>query len=187
MPVDFRWRETAGRADHEGVQTTRWTEGGMRKQRGRHGHQGFSLIEVVVAAAIFSLGLGSMSLLLVMAVHGTYAPRSETLAALHAQSLANALRLVPDRGLGGAGEPGNCMAAEPCSPSSMAESFMESWQRQIQRDLPTGRGLVCQGSAPAEATCTTSMANAVTVIWRSPDPESGDETSREFVLGLPIP
>jgi len=152
---------------------------------GRQGQRGFSLIEVAVAAAIFSLGLGSMSLLLVLAVHGTYAPRLETLAALHAHSLTEALRLVPGAVASDAGETAACGPGEACPPTSMAEAIMESWQGQIERDLPTGRGLVCRDSAPDDASCETVTADTVTVLWREADPESGNEALREFVLALP--
>lgn len=149
--------------------------------------EGFSLIEVVVAAAVFSLGIGGMSLLLVLAVHGTYAPRSATLAALHAHALADALRLVPDGVVTGAADAEDCGPARACSPASMAASIMESWQAQLKRDLPTGGGLVCRDSTPDDPRCTESHGGAITVRWRDADPESGNEITHEFVLALTQP
>ena len=151
---------------------------------GRQGQRGFSLIEVAVAAAFFSLGVGGMSLLLVLAVHGTYAPRSATLAALYAHSLADALRLVPDGFAAGATAPEDCAPGATCTPASMSASIMESWQGQIERDLPTGRGLVCRDSTPVDTACAAVNAPAITIRWREADPESGNETTREFVLAL---
>jgi type IV pilus assembly protein PilV len=180
----FHWRPPTRQRDDEDVKTTAPTEGNMSGNR-RQGQRGFSLIEVAVAAAVFSLGLGSMSLLLVLAVHGTYAPRLETLAALHAHSLTEALRLVPGAGAADAGEAAACGPGEVCPPTSMAEAIMESWQGQIERDLPTGRGLVCRDSAPDNAGCASANAHTVTVLWREVDPESGNEALRKFLLTLP--
>jgi len=49
---------------------------------------GFSLIEVTVAAAIFSMGLASLSLLLLTAVMGTAEAGHQTVASTKASSLA---------------------------------------------------------------------------------------------------
>ncbi|MEJ2401788.1 MAG: prepilin-type N-terminal cleavage/methylation domain-containing protein [Xanthomonadales bacterium] len=159
----------------------------MFEQPARFAQKGFSLVEVAVAAAICSLGLGSMSLLLVLAVHGTHTPRAETLAALQARSLADALRLVPDGAVAPAGEANTCAPTVDCPPAAMAGSIMESWQARIVRDLPTGRGLVCRDSAPDTEPCADATPGAITVRWRDTEPDSGTETTGEFVLALPAP
>lgn len=151
-------------------------------ERRRQG--GFGLLEVVVAAAIFSLGLGSMSLLLLLAVQGTLAPRSATFAALHARSFVEAMRLVPDGATAAGPAPASCTPAAACSPAEMAASITESWLAQVERDLPTGRGLVCRDSALDDA-CPGDGTVAVT--WRTTDPDSGAETGYTFALALPLP
>jgi type IV pilus assembly protein PilV len=158
----------------------------MRAERRRCGQKGFSLIEVLVAAAVVSLGLGGMSLLLLLAVHGTLAPRSATLAALHARSLTDALRLVPDGIVAESAEPGDCADAS-CPPAAMAASIMESWHDRIERDLPTGRGLVCRDSTLPDAGCSETPVGAVRVTWRTTDPETGAEATRALELALPLP
>ena len=184
------WFSLAGATaaiDHERVKTT-WTRNDQRHGLRRPGGQrGFSLIEVAVAAAIFSLGLGSMSLLLVLAVHGTQAPRSETLAALYAQSLADASRLVPGGDFAAPAGPAECTPTLACSPAAMASTIMESWRGRVERDLPTGRGLVCRDSTPIESSCAAANAGTIRVTWRETDPESGDETTRAYAIVLPQP
>lgn len=162
----------------------------MPKSCGARTQRGFSLVEVAVAAAIFSLGLGGMSLLLLLAVQGTIAPRLETLAAVHARSLAELVRLVPD-GIGGlpaaGGGTSDCAAGEACPPAAMAATIMESWQAQIERDIPTGRGLLCPDSAPLttpDGDCDVMAGESVSISWNEADPEAGDTVRRRFAIDL---
>ena len=153
--------------------------------------RGFGLVEVMVAAAILSLGLGSVALLLLLAVQGTVAPRSATLAALHARSMVEAMHLLPDAepaGEASAGGAPDCSAGATCSPNAMILSVVESWQRQIGKDIPTGRGLVCRNSSPfddAVPGCDDTGVLAVRVEWRDSARDDGPDLRRQFVLGLP--
>jgi len=159
----------------------------MRKIRGNGEQRGFSLVEVTVAAAIFALGLGSLSLLLLLAVHGTIAPRSSTLASLYAHSLIESLRLVPgvEATSVAAGESTECGPAATCSPADMAGSIMESWQARIGNGIPTGRGLVCRDSTlddRAAPVCDGSGQAIVRILWEEPDPGDG---AGAFALQIP--
>jgi len=162
----------------------------MRTAGRGNGQAGFSLVEVAVAAAVFSLGLGGLSLLLLLAVQGTITPRFETLAAVHSRSLAEAARLVPGGvealPLAGAG-PAECSAAAPCPPGAMAATIMESWQQRVEKDIPTGRGLVCRDSVPLSSIageCDGTPGESVSVHWDEADAEGDGTAARRFVIGL---
>ena len=150
------------------------------------GQRGFGLVEVLVAAAVFSLGLGSMSLLLLLAVQGTLAPRSDSFAALHARSLADSLRLVPDGEPVVTGGAAACLGPDACTPGEMAASIMGSWQRQVEKDIPTGRGLLCRGSALPGDPCGAADVSAVSISWLEADPDSNGERERRFRIPLPV-
>jgi len=162
----------------------------MRTARTGKGQTGFSLVEVAVAAAVFSLGLGGLSLLLLLAVQGTVGPRLETLAAVHARSLAEAARLVPGGvealPLAGAG-PAGCTGAAPCPPGAMAATIMESWQQRVEKDIPTGSGLVCRDSVPlssAGGECVGLPGETVSVDWDEANAAGDGMAPRRFEIGL---
>jgi type IV pilus assembly protein PilV len=154
---------------------------------------GFSLVEVAVAAAIFSLGVGGMSLVLLMSMHGTHLPRSSTFAALHAHTLAETLRALPDAdplALDVSNGGVSCGLDAGCPVDEMAMALMESWQGQIERDIPTGRGLVCRDSTPFGARdtalpCDGSGPRVVTVHWTVPGPDGDAGAGGHFTLDLP--
>lgn len=162
----------------------------MRTAGTEKGQTGFSLVEVAVAAAVFSLGLGGLSLLLLLAVQGTVTPRLETLAAVHARSLTEAARFVPGGvealPLAGAG-PAGCSAAAPCPPGVMAATIMESWQQRVEKDIPTGRGLVCRDSvllSSAGGECGGLPGETVSVDWDEADADGDGTAPRRFEIGL---
>lgn len=162
----------------------------MRTACTGNGQTGFSLVEVAVAAAVFSLGLGGLSLLLLLAVQGTVTPRLETLAAVHARSLAEAARFVPGGvealPLAGAG-PATCTSVAPCPPGVMAATIMESWQQRVEKDIPTGRGLVCRDSvllSSAGGECGGLPGETVSVDWDEADADGDGTAPRRFEIGL---
>ena len=157
--------------------------------------KGFSLIEVTVAAAIFSLGLAGLSLLLLTAVMGTAEAGHQTMASTKASSLAEMIALNFD-GLShyvNPMPPGNivCIENEDCSGKQMASMEFGTWRRELTDDLPGGSGLVCRDSTPddghsADAACDGAGGLVVKVFWMEPlhlDDEDGG--LRRLVARLP--
>ena len=166
----------------------------MRTPDRKHQH-GFSLIELSVAAGIYSLGLGSLSLLMLLAVRGTTESAYETTAALEAASLAEAILLTSDAAGHYALLPGDtaasCDPAISCSPQEMAAWQLAAWRERLSAQLPGGRGLVCLDSTPYDGDvdspdCDGSGAAHIKVFWdRSPGSESSSEPPGRHVLRLP--
>jgi type IV pilus assembly protein PilV len=135
---------------------------------------GFSLIEVMVAAAIFSMGLAGLSMLLLTAVMGTAEAGHHTVASTKASSLAEMIALNPDA-LGHyinpqALEDYSCLDGEGCSGGQLAAEELGAWQRDLAAELPRGRGLVCRDSTPddgysADAACDGEGGMVVKVFW----------------------
>ena len=146
--------------------------------------RGFTLIEVLVAAAIFSLGLGGLSLMMLTSVHGTIEARNQTTAAMQAGSLAELILLNP-ASLGHYINPaseagGDCLAAEGCSSAEWAAGNLARWQFELEQNLARASGMVCLASTPddghaAEPACDNSGSTVVKVFWLEPHHINDDD------------
>jgi len=156
---------------------------------------GFSLIEVMVAAAIFSMGLAGLSLLLLTAVMGTAEAGHQTVASTKASSLAEMIALnsyaaghyinplPPDDY--------SCIDGAACSGGQLAAQDLGVWQQELAAELPRGRGLVCRDSTPddghsADAACDGEGGMVVKVFWlESRHLQDEDGGLRRLVARLP--
>jgi type IV pilus assembly protein PilV len=158
---------------------------------------GFSLIEVTVAAAIFSMGLAGLSMLLLTAVMGTAEAGHQTVASTKASSLAEMIALnsdamghyvnplPPDNG-------SVCIDDVACSGQQMASAELGAWQQELADELPRGNGLVCRDSTPddghaADAACDGAGGLVVKVFWlESRHLNDEDGGLRRLVARLPL-
>jgi len=157
---------------------------------------GFSLIEVTVAAAIFSMGLASLSLLLLTAVMGTAEAGHQTVASTKASSLAEMIALnsaasghyvnpVPSL------EPA-CLDGIACIGEQMAVDEMGVWRQALADELPQGNGLVCRDSTPedghaADAACDGTGGLVVKVFWLETRHKNDEDGGlRRLVSRLPL-
>jgi len=164
--------------------------------RTRHCHGGFSLVELTVATAIYSLGLGSLSLMMLLAVQGTTDARHETTAAIQLASLAEMILMdsggatryvaAPEEHTGPA-----CGLGHACSAEEMAAWQLATWRSGLARQLPGGWGLVCRDGSPDDGAagnpaCDGQGSDVVKVFWQPAEtsPESESLPARQ-VLRLP--
>lgn len=147
-------------------------------------HRGFSLVEVLVAATVFSLGLGGLSLMLLNSAQGSLSARNQTTAAMYAASLAELILLNPAaRGhyinppaLSGA----DCFAPETCSGAAWAAGNLARWRYQLQRSLGAASGLVCLDATPedgdsADPDCDGNGSAVVKIFWVEPRHFAADD------------
>ena len=163
----------------------------------RRRQAGFSLIELSVAAAIYSMGLGSLSLMMMVAVQGTTEAGHEEVATLHAASLAELILMnsgVAGHYIGDAeGEPPDCGRGMVCPPEEMAAWILDTWREGLAETLPAGNGLVCRDGtptdgAPGDPACDGGGGPVVKVLWRTPErPEDPDPGVARQVARLPVP
>ena len=114
---------------------------------------GFSLIEVIIAAAIFSTGLGGLSLLLLTAVMGTAEAGHQTFASTRATSLAEMIAMnsaATGHYINPLLQAEPCMVGENCSGEQLASADINQWLVELARELPRGSGLVCRDSTPED-------------------------------------
>jgi len=163
--------------------------------RAPRSQNGFSLVELTVATAIYSMGLGSLSLMLLLAVQGTSDAGLETIAATQAGSLAEMILLTSDAAGHYAFPPGPgaslCDPAVGCSVQEMAAWQLDTWRRQLAAELPSGQGLVCQDATPNDgdgeyAACSGEGARVIKIFWEQPPGASeSDASPARHVLRLP--
>lgn len=158
------------------------------------GQAGFSLIELSVATAVYSMGLGGLALMLLLALQGTTGARLDTVAAIHAASLAETIAMTSDAAghylSAIEGGPG-CDAGQTCTPEAMAASGLASWRRRLEEDLPQGVGLVCLDATPDDGdavgpSCDGGGGPVIKVFWELPAEEDGAPTGGRHVLQLPL-
>jgi len=153
--------------------------------------KGFTLLEISVATALFSMGLGSFSLLLLLAVQGTAETQHRALAVHQADSLAELILMNSDA-VGHyvypieAG-PNDCAPGLECSPGQLAGSSLARWQQSIGHELPEGRGLVCLDSSPEDGSpdnpaCSGTGDAVIKILWREPSSKPGGEVENKRVV-----
>lgn len=153
------------------------------------------MIELVVATAIFSMGLGSLSLLLLASVQGTAEARHRTVATTHAESLAEMIALQSDAYGHDVFGPSAAAAAVcngvVCQNPALAGDELESWREQLARELPGASGLVCRDRTPDDGNvydpaCDGGGALVTKVFWtESRHEQDEDRGERRVVARLP--
>jgi type IV pilus assembly protein PilV len=162
------------------------------RRRSRGSQSGFSLIELTIAAAIFSTGLGAFSLLLLLAIQGTMESGQQTIAVQHARSLAESVKLIPEAvsAFEHPAPQSECPVGSSCSPGQMASSSILHWQRRLARQLPGGTGLICRDGTPEDGTASRPACDGggqlvVKVFWTEPGKDGGS-LERRAVSRLPL-
>ncbi|HEX2140546.1 MAG TPA: type IV pilus modification protein PilV [Woeseiaceae bacterium] len=136
----------------------------MAVTRTRSGNRGFSLIEVLIALIVMSVGMLGIAGLY---VHGMQAGRTSLFrhhAVTLAGDVADRIRANPNAGAAyaGAGANNNCVAGGiDCSPVQMAAQDILLWQQQADDTLPEGQVAVTfNAGAPSLYTVTVSWSEA---------------------------
>lgn len=162
-------------------------------------HAGFTLLEVLIAIVIFSIGLLGWAGLQLAALGGSRSAELRTIAMLQAQSLADRMRAnmsaVNDGDYAaGVQKEWGCRAVyfdhvadpEACTPSQLAQDDLLDWSSANQQLLPGGEGMICRdsGANPGDRTPKTPACDdrptspyVVIVWWKDPVPR-GDARLR---------
>lgn len=165
----------------------------MKKRYG--GSQtGFSLIELSVATAIFSLGLGSLSLMMLAAILGTAESRHHTIAASQAETMAEMIAMSSDaygHYVYTVGEPAPVCTEALCPGQGLAAANLAHWLQTLRDELPGGDGLVCRDSTPEDGdpgnpSCDGKGPLVIKVFWKdSHHGKSATDGLRRVVSRLP--
>jgi type IV pilus assembly protein PilV len=164
------------------------------KRLSRSFQTGFSFIELSVATAIFSMGLGSLSLMMLAAILGTAEARHHTIASSQAESMAEMIAMSSDaygHSVFPVGEPSRTCNEEVCPPQSMAAANLARWLQTLRDELPGGDGIVCRDSTPGDGepgnpSCDGSGPLVIKIFWEeSRHRQSAGGGMRRVVSRLP--
>lgn len=153
--------------------------------------RGFSLIEMMVATAVFSVGMGGMAALMLSATAGMQEAEFESFAHLQADAMAATLQLGP-LALDHLANPPQtaplCFESDHCTDIDWTISQYMLWRATLARELPGGHGVVCRDSTPGDGSaespeCSGDGPVVTKVFWQEPrqNNESGDDGRRAVV------
>jgi type IV pilus modification protein PilV len=156
---------------------------------------GFSLVELSVATAIYSMGLGSLSLMMLLAVQGTTEARFDTTAAVQLSSLAEMILMTSDAAGHYAFSPASgvtaCDLGNACSAEEMAVWQLATWRGRLAAELPGGSGLVCRDRTADDGNsddpdCDGEGGDVIKIFWQpQANHHDPDSTPNRQVLRLP--
>ncbi len=125
---------------------------------------GFTLIEVMIAVLILSVGLLGLAGLQAAALQTNQSAFTRSQATAFAYDLADRMRAnVPGVVAGNynpanASATANCTTTTGCTAQELAENDLAEWNALIASYLPMGGGTVCIDSTPEDGTATGTPA-----------------------------
>lgn len=116
--------------------------------------RGFTLLEVLIAVLVFSIGLLGVAGMVLAAMRGTHTAQLHTQATVLAQWMGDAMRANPEGVMAGnynatapSSGSSNCNAG--CNASQTATRDLETWGTLLSRALPAGQGSIrCNLNSP---------------------------------------
>jgi type IV pilus assembly protein PilV len=139
---------------------------------------GFTLIEVLVAVAIFAAGMLGMLGLLANSLSWSYSANHTTIASMMAYQMADHVRGNVTQ-FAAYNDPthtltSNCMTTTGCTPTQMVESEASLWSQRLADKLPAGQGIICRDNSPTDGdpsnwACDDSAGAApmmVKICWK---------------------
>lgn len=143
-------------------------------QRPKSRSAGFSLLEVLIASTVFSLGLAGFVALLLTSIIGSTQARREGIAAIAAASLSEQIRLNP-AGLNRYLNPPEsisaiCFGETQCTPEQQADYDFKLWQLELADSIQNASGLVCRDETPNDGDegddkCDGGSSLVIKILW----------------------
>lgn len=158
------------------------------------GQSGFTLLEVLVAIVIFSVGMLAMLGLLTNSLVITGSAGHRSAASQLSYAMAEYVRGNP-RLLASYNAPvssaitAGCFTAAGCTTTELVTSEYGNWQQRIAEALPNGKGMICRDSSPMDGDgddwqCNDAGANTpfvVKICWSETGIGGGTLCSRTAI------
>lgn len=139
------------------------------------GCSGFSLLEVLIASTVFSLGLAGFAAFLLASIISSAEARREGIASIAAASLSEQIRINPTSLERYLNPPEHisriCSGDTLCSPEQQADYDFRLWQLELADSIPNARGLVCHDETPEDGVegnghCDGTGPLVIKIFWR---------------------
>lgn len=125
--------------------------------------RGFSLIEVLIAMIVLSVGMLGIAGMYLQTLQAGRTSQFRTQAVTVAADVADRIRANPTGGAAytGAGADNNCIdGGIDCTPAQMAQQDVLGWTQRVQQILPAGNVVVAFNNA------TVPPTYSITVSWQ---------------------
>ena len=164
----------------------------------RRGAEGFTLLEVLIAAFVLGIGLLGVAGLQSISLSLNQGSYTRSQATILARDIADRMR-ANNRGvsndaydMGGGASPSettSCNATAGCNTGAMAANDLYEWRQQVSGTLPAGQAVVCIDATPADGTpgspaCDGAGSDYAIKIWwysKEEDLDAGRATNELFV------
>ena len=135
-------------------------------------HSGFTLLEVLVAIIVISIGLLGLAGLQARGMQANHSSMLRTIATYQAYDMADRMRANIQgvnngayNNLSGTPSDPGCVSTG-CTPATMATSDLYSWNTSNAVLLPAGQGVVCLDSTPSTPACDgLGTIYAIKISW----------------------
>lgn len=169
---------------------------------------GFTLIEILVALLVITIGLLGVAMLQGVGVNNSHISYVRSVASIHVQNMAERMRAnisaVDANDYAGnvasptidyatitttfdcrpddSTKPAFTGANTACTPAQQAQADAVHWLASIGTDLPSGTGQVtCNDIDTTDANpCSVGSTHTITVNWREKDMESNAHIAKSF-------
>ena len=143
------------------------------RRAGRPGNGGFTLLEVLIALLVLSIGLLGIGKLMMLSARANDSAYMRSQATALAYTMLDAMRsnrqaaIVQgyDTAMGAFPGPIACTVAAPCNSGQQAQSDLNLWGTSLATALPQGQGSVVTAVAPGGGTGANNVTATVTVQW----------------------
>jgi type IV pilus assembly protein PilV len=141
---------------------------------------GFSLLEVLVALFVLSIGLLGLAALQTTGIRFNQQSYQRTQATLQAYEIIDRMRanraggtvnaLFDDVTLGSTPGSTNCASTTDCDADQMAEYDIRTWNTANESLLTEGNGAICRGTFDSDLACTVDgVIYRVGMKWKEND------------------
>lgn len=142
---------------------------------------GFTLLEVMIALLVLSMGLAGIASLLTTGMRSTSTANLRSIAITHSQSGAEMMRAnleayqdawyVGDNTTGEPSGQSTCGGTNGCSGEEQANNDYVAWRAKITETMPDGRGYICVDSSPDDGQpgglgCDNIGNTVIKIFWR---------------------
>lgn len=168
--------------------------------------RGFTLMEVLVALVVISIGLIGIAAMQASAIASTHSSQTESLAAIEARSIADAMQANPGYWASGpaasftvsapaagssigtvtdttlASQSTNCYTTA-CSAEQLAGFDLQRWGYQLNNQVPGATAhFTCQIASPSICTITVSWSQKATAALNSGTKSNATPTTMSYTL-----
>ena len=164
----------------------------LKLRNNKCGNSGFSLLEVLIATTVFSLGIAGYAALLLTNIIGSTQARREGIASIAAASLSEQIRLNPialDRYLNPPEVVSRiCTGSDQCTPEQQADFDFRLWQLDLADRIKNARGLVCHDGTPQDGVegndhCDGTGPLVIKIFWNGQGvDDDGQPRQHRFTL-----